>query len=154
MIRPRLVVVSHLIGSEGNEFSGAKKQRSKAKTNVIQNYFLSLFEMHILNTAVSSKVHGTIMLTQQVEGIFIIHCISHSVCKTHCIALQIVLSDELKLKASILSGKLRSSLITPMRSDHLIKVNPLTPKISLVILLPVCQTTLIMLVWRIWYRIN
>ena len=80
--------------------------------------------MHILNTAVSSKVHGTIMLTQQVEGIFIINCISHSVCQTHCIARQIVLNDELKLKASILSGALRSSLITPMRSDHLIKVKP------------------------------
>ena len=33
-----------------------------------------------------------------------------------------------------------------------ISFNPLTPKISLVILLTVCQTILIMLVWRIWYR--
>ena len=33
-------------------------------------------------------------------------------------------------------------------------VNPLTPEIFLVILLTVCQTILIMLVWRIWYRIN
>ena len=32
--------------------------------------------------------------------------------------------------------------------------NPLTPKISSVILLTVCQTILIMLVWRIWYLIN
>ena len=35
-----------------------------------------------------------------------------------------------------------------------ISFNPLTPKISLVILLTVCQTILIMLVWRIWYQIN
>ena len=33
-------------------------------------------------------------------------------------------------------------------------VNPLTPKISLVILLTVCQTVLVMLVWKIWYWIN
>ena len=33
-------------------------------------------------------------------------------------------------------------------------LNPLTPKILLVILLTVCQTILIMLVWRIWYHIN
>ena len=35
-----------------------------------------------------------------------------------------------------------------------IVLNPLTPKISLVILLNVCQMILIMLVWRIWYWIN
>ena len=33
-------------------------------------------------------------------------------------------------------------------------LNPLTPKISLVILITVYQTILIMLVWRIWYWIN
>ena len=33
-------------------------------------------------------------------------------------------------------------------------MNPLTPKISLVILLNVCQTIIIMFVWRIWYQIN
>ena len=32
--------------------------------------------------------------------------------------------------------------------------NPLTPKISVVILLTVCQMILIMLAWRIWYQIN
>ena len=35
-----------------------------------------------------------------------------------------------------------------------LSVNPLTLKISLVFLLTVCQVILIMLVWRIWYRIN
>ena len=35
-----------------------------------------------------------------------------------------------------------------------IVLNPLIPKISLVILLTVCQMILIMLVWRIWYWIN
>ena len=34
------------------------------------------------------------------------------------------------------------------------RINPLTPKISLVILLTVCQTIIIMFVWRIWYQIN
>ena len=29
--------------------------------------------------------------------------------------------------------------------------NPLTPKISPVILLTVCQTIIVMFVWRIWY---
>ena len=33
-------------------------------------------------------------------------------------------------------------------------LNPLTLKISLVILLTVCQMILIMLVWRMWYWIN
>ena len=32
--------------------------------------------------------------------------------------------------------------------------NPLTPKISLVILLTVCHTVLVTLVWRTWYWIN
>ena len=34
------------------------------------------------------------------------------------------------------------------------QLNPLTPKISLVILVTVCHTVLVMLVWRIWYWIN
>ena len=34
------------------------------------------------------------------------------------------------------------------------KVNPLTPKISFIILLTVCHLALVMLVWRIWYWIN
>ena len=34
------------------------------------------------------------------------------------------------------------------------EVNPLTPKISLVILLTVCHTVLVMFVWRIWCWIN
>ena len=33
-------------------------------------------------------------------------------------------------------------------------INPLTPKISLVILPTVCHTVLVMLVWRIYYWIN
>ena len=33
-------------------------------------------------------------------------------------------------------------------------INPLTPKISWVILLTVCNIVLLMLVWRIWYWIN
>ena len=37
---------------------------------------------------------------------------------------------------------------------RLCSVNPLTPKISLVILLTVCNTILVMLVWRIWNWIN
>ena len=32
--------------------------------------------------------------------------------------------------------------------------DPFTPKVSLVILLTVCHTVLVMLVWRIWYWIN
>ena len=33
-------------------------------------------------------------------------------------------------------------------------INPFTPKISIVILLTVCYTILVMLVWRIWSWIN
>ena len=33
-------------------------------------------------------------------------------------------------------------------------INPLTPKISLVILLTVCHTIHMILIWRIWYWIN
>ena len=35
--------------------------------------------------------------------------------------------------------------------DMLDSLNPLTPKISSVILLTVCHIVLVMLVWRIWY---
>ena len=43
-------------------------------------------------------------------------------------------------------------LVSPTSSPN--RLNPLTPKISLVILLTVCHTVLVMLVWRIWYWIN
>ena len=33
-------------------------------------------------------------------------------------------------------------------------INPFTPTISFVIRLTVCQTILVMLVWRIWFLIN
>ena len=39
-------------------------------------------------------------------------------------------------------------------SNSTVTLNPLTPKISLVILLTVYHTVLVMLVWRIWYRIS
>ena len=42
-------------------------------------------------------------------------------------------------------------IFLPLKS---IGVNPLIPKITLVIFLTVCQMILIMLVWRIWYWIN
>ena len=32
--------------------------------------------------------------------------------------------------------------------------NPLTPKISLVVLLTVCHIVLVILAWKIWYWIN
>ena len=43
-------------------------------------------------------------------------------------------------------------LVSPTSSPN--RLNPLTPKISLVILLTVSHTVLVMLVWRIWYWIN
>ena len=46
-------------------------------------------------------------------------------------------------------------LITSLWHDlWVMSFNPLTPKISLVILLTVCHTVLLMLVWIIWYWIN
>ena len=50
--------------------------------------------------------------------------------------------------------KLISSCKYHISSNKLSCLNPLTPKISLVILLTVCHMILIMLVWRIWYWIN
>ena len=41
-----------------------------------------------------------------------------------------------------------------MFSVDFCKLNPLTPKISLVILLTVSHIVLVMLIWRIWYCIN
>ena len=38
--------------------------------------------------------------------------------------------------------------------DYHMCLNPLTPKLSWVILLIVCHTIYVMLVWRIWNRIN
>ena len=40
------------------------------------------------------------------------------------------------------------------KDKTIISLIPLTPKISLVILLTVCHTVLVMIVWRIWYWIN
>ena len=51
--------------------------------------------------------------------------------------------------ASVADGRWNTKLLT-----HFHIINPLTPKISSVILLIVCQTILIMLILRIWYRIN
>ena len=48
--------------------------------------------------------------------------------------------------ASVADGRWNTKLLT-----HFHIINPLTPKISLVILLTVCQMILIMLILRIWY---
>ena len=48
-------------------------------------------------------------------------------------------------------GKVKRTVTTGVMVQ---RVNPLTPMISLVILLTVCQMILIMLVWRIWYWIT
>ena len=39
-------------------------------------------------------------------------------------------------------------------NDPIARINLLTPKISYVILFTVCHTTVVMLIWRIWYWIN
>ena len=51
--------------------------------------------------------------------------------------------------ASVADGRWNTKLLI-----HFLIINPLTPKISLVILLIVCQMILIMLILRIWYWIN
>ena len=45
-------------------------------------------------------------------------------------------------------------LYEEIRSQSLVGVNPLTPKISLVILLTVYHTIRVILAWRIWYWSN
>ena len=45
-------------------------------------------------------------------------------------------------------------MTTSSKEGFLFVFKPLTPKIRLVILLTVCYTVLVMLVWRIWYWIN
>ena len=47
-----------------------------------------------------------------------------------------------------------NKLRVPFTESPSFKFNPLTTMISLVILLTVCHTVLVMLVWRIWYWIN
>ena len=42
----------------------------------------------------------------------------------------------------------------PQHSFPSIFLDPLTPKISSLILLTVCHIVLVMLFWRIWYLIN
>ena len=39
-------------------------------------------------------------------------------------------------------------------NNPVLNIHPLTPKISLAILLTVCTIILVMLIWRIWYWIN
>ena len=55
-------------------------------------------------------------------------------------------------------GRVSLSLQSHMEISHVLllltEVNPLTPKISLVILLTLCHIVLVMLVWRIWCWIN
>ena len=56
------------------------------------------------------------------------------------------------------SGRVSLSLQSHMEISYVLllltEVNPLTPKISLVILLTLCHIVLVMLVWRIWCWIN
>ena len=56
------------------------------------------------------------------------------------------------------SGRVSLSLQSRMEISYVLllltEVNPLTPKISLVILLTLCHIVLVMLVWRIWFLIN
>ena len=56
------------------------------------------------------------------------------------------------------SGRVSLSLQSHMEICHVLllltEVNPLTPKISLVILLTLYYIVLVMLVWRIWCWIN
>ena len=56
------------------------------------------------------------------------------------------------------SGRVSLSLQSYMEISYVLllltEVNPLTPKISLVILLTLCHIVLVMLVWRIWCWIN
>ena len=56
------------------------------------------------------------------------------------------------------SGRVSLSLQSHMEISRVLllltEVNPLTPKISLVILFTLCHIVLVMLVWRIWCWIN
>ena len=56
------------------------------------------------------------------------------------------------------SGRVSLSLQSHMEISYVLllltEVNPLTPKISLVILVTLCYIVLVMLVWRIWCWIN
>ena len=56
------------------------------------------------------------------------------------------------------SGRVSLSLQSHMEISHVLllltEVNPLTPKISFVILLTLYYIVLVMLVWRIWCWIN
>ena len=56
------------------------------------------------------------------------------------------------------SGRVSLSLQSHMEISYVLllltEVNPLTAKISLVILLTLCHIVLVMLVWRIWCWIN
>ena len=56
------------------------------------------------------------------------------------------------------SGRVSLSLQSHMEISHVLllltEVNPLTPRISFVILLTLYYIVLVMLVWRIWFWIN
>ena len=67
---------------------------------------------------------------------------------------QLLLSVISKLKNTV---SFRFEVPLPLRSNRqstLGRIDPFTPKISLVILVTVCLTTVMMLVLRIWYWIN
>ena len=73
-----------------------------------------------------------------------------------CLSILVGINSTLEDWRTFLTQTLTGALAAP--HDLFRKVcdclNPLTPKISLVILLTVCHTILVMLVWRIWYWIN
>ena len=68
--------------------------------------------------------------------------------------------DIAKLHTFLQARKQRNQFViilrmtTSSKEGFLFVFKPLTPKIRLVILLTVCYTVLVMLVWRIWYWIN
>ena len=88
---------------------------------------------------------------QFVELTLFLKLVHYATCRSkmfHNVGIYIWKECSLK---KLLCLHLHNAYFLPLKS---IGVNPLIPKITLVIFLTVCQMIIIMLVWRIWYWIN
>ena len=73
------------------------------------------------------------------------------------VCLQCSSQESIKSQLLVVYRRLEGLLLPSIKPAQALMfgfhLNPLTPKISLVILITVCHTILTMSIWRIWYRI-
>ena len=120
-----------------SSFMKCKKQYL-CKNIIFMNFYLSVIKLILhVTTALSAPIPST---TQTADQFRQLHCVQH-----YCIVCSNC--------TWIIKKSHTICQITSRKNPSLTVLNPLTPKITLVILLIVCHIVLVMLVWRICYWI-